>query len=103
MSEPKFAVGDDLYVREPATFIKGATCIIGKVQGVSRFGDTWAYTIASTVGRVGRSEAAPDVARTFLEKDLGLRLGTPISQLSGRPGHDGYGEFKRIAASWGYE
>lgn len=31
------------------------------------------------------------------------RLGTPISQLSGRPGHPGYEQFKRIAASWGYD
>lgn len=31
------------------------------------------------------------------------RIGTPISQLSGRPGHDGYGEFCRIAESWGYD
>lgn len=30
-------------------------------------------------------------------------LGTPISQLSGRPGHPGYKEFCRIARSWGYE
>ena len=30
------------------------------------------------------------------------RLGTPISELSGRPGHDGYEEFCRIAESWGY-
>jgi len=31
------------------------------------------------------------------------RLGTPISELSGRPGHEGYGEFVRIARSWGYD
>jgi len=31
------------------------------------------------------------------------KLGTPISQLSGRPGHEGYEEFVRIARSWGYE
>lgn len=30
------------------------------------------------------------------------QLGTPISQLSGRPAHPGYGEFVRIAESWGY-
>lgn len=30
-------------------------------------------------------------------------LGTPISELSGRPGHDGYEEFCRIARSWGYD
>jgi len=30
------------------------------------------------------------------------QLGTPISNLSGRPGTNGYGEFLRIAGSWGY-
>lgn len=29
-------------------------------------------------------------------------LGTPISQLSGRPGHPGYERFKQISDSWGY-
>ena len=28
---------------------------------------------------------------------------TPISELSGRSGHPGYEEFKRIAKSWGYD
>jgi len=31
------------------------------------------------------------------------QLGTPVSQLSGRPNHNGFNEFKRIAESWGYE
>lgn len=31
------------------------------------------------------------------------KLGTPISQLSGRPDHPGYEEFCRIARSWGYD
>lgn len=31
------------------------------------------------------------------------QFGTPLSQLSGRPGKPGYAEFKRIARSWGYE
>jgi hypothetical protein len=30
------------------------------------------------------------------------QLGTPLSQLSGRPGHAGFGEFCRIASSWGF-
>lgn len=30
-------------------------------------------------------------------------VGTPISELSGRPGHPGYEQFKAIAASWGYD
>lgn len=29
-------------------------------------------------------------------------LGTPISELSGRPGHKGYSRFVEIAQSWGY-
>lgn len=29
--------------------------------------------------------------------------GTPLSELSGRPGHPGYDRFRAIAASWGYE
>jgi hypothetical protein len=31
------------------------------------------------------------------------QLGTPISQLSGRPGEPGWEEFCRIARSWGYD
>lgn len=31
------------------------------------------------------------------------KLGTPLSQLSGRIGEPGYAEFCRIARSWGYE
>lgn len=30
------------------------------------------------------------------------QIGTPLSELSGRPGTEGYREFKRIADSWGY-
>lgn len=31
------------------------------------------------------------------------KIGTPLSQLSGRPGHSGYPEFVRIAKSWGFD
>jgi len=31
------------------------------------------------------------------------QYGTPISQLSGRPGEPGYAEFCRIARSWRYD
>lgn len=32
-----------------------------------------------------------------------VQIGTPLSQLSGRPGEPGYAEFCRIARSWGYD
>ena len=31
------------------------------------------------------------------------QLGTPLSELSGRPGHQGYERFRSIAESWGYD
>lgn len=30
-------------------------------------------------------------------------FGTPISELSGRPGHKGYDKFVEISNSWGYD
>lgn len=36
-------------------------------------------------------------------REPGEPIGTPLSQLSGRPGHTGYDEFKRIARSWGFD
>lgn len=31
------------------------------------------------------------------------QLGTPLSQLSGRPGHPGFDKFCEIARTWGYD
>lgn len=31
------------------------------------------------------------------------QFGTPLSQLSGRPGHPGFDRFSGIANSWGYD
>lgn len=49
------------------------------------------------------AEAMADLeqAQAKLEEDT-RGLGTPLSQLSGRPGTPGYAEFCRIAESWGY-
>ena len=44
-----------------------------------------------------------DVAIGPAPRDPGKPLGTPISQISGRPGEPGYAEFVRIAKSWGYD
>lgn len=42
-----------------------------------------------------------DVAISFAPADK--PLGTPLSQLSGRPGHPGYAEFCRIAKTYGHD
>jgi hypothetical protein len=45
-----------------------------------------------------------DIGLSFYScRDACEPIGTPISQLSGRPGHQGYEEFKRIAKSWGHD
>jgi hypothetical protein len=51
-----------------------------------------------------------DVESEHHDDDVGIGsaasdrpIGTPISELSGRPGHDGYLAFKRIAKSWGFD
>lgn len=36
-------------------------------------------------------------------RETSKTIGTPISELSGRPGHDGYDKFVQIAKSWGYD
>lgn len=49
----------------------------------------------------GREPLEGDVA--IPAREPGAPLGTPIDQLSGRPDDPGFEEFKRIAASWGYD
>ena len=48
-------------------------------------------------------EAQADFATCPLCNPTPRRLGTPLSELSGRPGHPGFDQFKAIAASWGYD
>jgi hypothetical protein len=80
---------------------------------------------------LGRDPAAPVAIRAWIEERIRLgknvrgdaqlaeaeacaaameasqaqapQLGTPLSELSGRPGHPGFERFKQIAKSWGYD
>jgi hypothetical protein len=64
------------------------------------------YCDACDLG-VGEEEYEPlegDVPLMSAKEVRGDRpLGTPLSELSGRPGEPGYDEFKRIAKSWGHD
>jgi hypothetical protein len=44
-----------------------------------------------------------DVAIGPTARDPKQLIGTPISELSGRPGNPGFAEFCRIAKSWGFD
>lgn len=57
-------------------------------------GDTYYFYTESRANRADCPGCNPDGPR---------RIGTPLSELSGRPGHEGYGKFCAIARSWGYD
>ncbi|MDP3869213.1 hypothetical protein [Phenylobacterium sp.] len=102
MSEPKFQIGDDLYVREPTRYERDVISITGRVTaiGVSRHDGSPTYHLDAYVSKIGGGFQQPT---HVAERDVGLRLGTPINQLSGRVNEPGYEAFKGIALSWGYD
>ncbi len=47
--------------------------------------------------------AARALHREHAEREASRgRIGVPLSELSGRPGHEGYERFRAIGESWGY-
>lgn len=95
--KPKFDIGADLAVRNPQRFDPDATCIIGTCTHQElRDGEHWYCFKNNGVPATGK----PVWHR---EADLCLRIGTPLSQLSGRPGTRGFERFVEIGESWGYD
>lgn len=95
-----FQVGDDVFVRDPQRFIPACTCIVGPIAEVRSQDGTPVYLLRADVGITGGGGYL--IEREFSASDLGHRVGTPLSQLSGRPGTAGFEQFCRIAESWGY-
>jgi hypothetical protein len=52
---------------------------------------------------IDREPMDGDVFPSAPPRDPTAPIGTPLSQLSGRPGHPGYDEFCRIAKSYGFD
>lgn len=99
MTKP--SLGDDVYVSEPERFEPGCNSITGSLTAI----DGEQCTIAAYVARPyvpGVGSGSEPKTITVPLTEVGLRGGTPISQLSGRPGHPGFRDFCRIAESWGY-
>jgi hypothetical protein len=94
-------VGDEVYVREPQRFEPGCISITGPITAIKGERATLAaYVCRPWVQGVGSGSGEKVV--TVPLREVGRRIGTPISRLSGRPGTDGYVAFARIARSWGY-
>jgi hypothetical protein len=89
-------IGDDVYVRNPQRLEPGCASITGPIVSIQ----DQDCVIDAYVARVGGGKRK---SVTVALADVGRRVGTPISALSGRPGSAGFAEFSRIASSWGYE
>ena len=95
----RISKGSNVYIRSPQSVVADCVSITGDVVSiVKRPTSTWAVVS----GYVAKMGSGHPIEAAFRLEDLGVRIGTPISQLSGRPGHPGYDRFKTIAASWGY-
>ena len=97
MNNPEYRLGESVYVWEPKRFNPDARSIIGDVVEFELREDGYWYRF------VNQGNPATGELAWYAERDIGHRLGTPISQLSGRPGHAGYEQFCSIAKSWGYD
>jgi len=98
MKVETFKIGDDVYVREPQLLRGGAACIVGTITAIHQNADGECF-----YSFVNEGHPATGKVVTFRASEIGIRRGTPISQLSGRPGHPGFEKWCAIARSWGYE
>lgn len=97
MSDPLFEIGHEVFIHNPQRFDPECKCIIGVIHARAWWDGRWRYRF------INECRGTTSGAVWHDERDMGHRVGTPISQLSGRPGHPGYDRFVAIAASWGYD
>jgi hypothetical protein len=102
---PNFPLGCDVYVREPKRFGDARQSMTGAIQAFELIEGHYIYWLTvSVVDKLGDGKFLCSIEKICLpEWDIGERGGTPINQLSGRPGHPGFERFCEIASSWGYE
>lgn len=112
MKQPKFNIGDEVYVRDPGRYIKGVRSLIGFVEEIIPIGDSFKYRfhVGSATGEVfistgpGQSDFVRHVLKKpveIFESDLGDRSGGyRLSELDGRNG--GNAAWRALSSSWGY-
>lgn len=94
-----FAIGDEVFVRNPATLIQGVVSIIGVIDEIEKIGDAPALYMFNGNVWDGKESRINRMALPAMK--LGHRGGTSLSQLSGRNG--GNAAWRRISESWGYD
>jgi hypothetical protein len=99
MSRRKVVRGRNVYVDSPQKLVPDCVSITGDVLKVTnKPSGKWAVVR----GYVAKMGGGQDVELAIRYELLGVRIGTPISQISTQPGKAGYAEWCRISRSWGY-
>lgn len=102
--------GESLCLANPTVLVQTGEASEVKGWG-ERDGDSLCFADAEVVAE-SKASAQSIVACVIITRQELARIGwpgspvqrgTPISQLSGRPGHPGYERFTAIAASWGHD
>lgn len=100
MSDPKFIIGDEVFVHNPSRYMPGCVAILGVIDRIEPMGSSWKYSMLAEV--VNPHPKPNGLKRVSIHQiDLGHRVGTPISQLIGENGRVTE-RFVDIANSWGY-
>lgn len=100
MTEPRFKIGDEVFVRDPSRYQPGCSAILGFIDRIEPMGSSWKYSmLAEVVNPYPKKSGLKRVS--IHEIDLGHRVGTPASQLIG-PNGQGSERFVEIGNSWGY-
>lgn len=100
MSDPKFIIGDEVFVHNPSRYMPGCVAILGVIDRIEPMGSSWKY---SMLAKVCYPHPKPNKLKqiSIHQIDLGHQIKTPISQLIGENGRVTE-RFVDIANSWGY-
>ena len=97
MTHLHFSLGNDVFVRDPGSIIPDVISITGVIDEIDENGPVVLYMFNASVCRKG---SCVTNRMAMPASKLGIRVGTPLSELDGRNG--GNAEWRRISESWGY-
>lgn len=107
MSKQLFNIGDEVFVRDPSRYVKGARCLTGVIDNVTPLGSTFKYEFVMEKIAINTGSGVTDFRwakggrLSIHQVDLDHQRGTPLSELSLGNGRVTQ-RFVEIGNSWGY-
>lgn len=95
----KVRLGDNVFTKSPQLVCSDCVSLTGDVERLFNKNGTRYATVKGYVAKMG---GGYESRFTIPYSYLGIRIGTPISKISTRPGASGYAQWCRISRSWGY-